>query len=109
MKRTRIDESRERLLRAFDFAMGVYNQQESTKGDQWRDKKFWDHLQHIRHEIEEIHRSKNQTIRLHNCADLASLALILLAHEMNNANYFEQGELNDCTTNRTESRVTRPN
>jgi len=94
MKKTRIDESRERLVRAFYFALGSYMEQEAKKEDQWRDQNLGQLYAHLKHELEEIRRSMqsgNLTFLLHNCVDAVSLATILLAKVMEMAGLFEGG------------------
>jgi len=89
MKKTRIDESREALFKAFLFALGSYTEQEATKNDQWRQSigQLYDHL---KHELEEIKSNlrppKDQlTYLIHNCCDAVTLSAMLLykAMEMN--------------------------
>ena len=85
----RMTESLKRLVAAFWYAFGVYQQQECTKDDKWRDQSQWELLQHARKEIEEISKSTNARMRLHNCADLVGQSLIVLAEQMNQMDMFE--------------------
>jgi len=82
MKKSRIDESREMLVRAFYFALGSYTEQESKKLDEWRDRSIGELYAHLKHELEEIRRSKDFTKQLHNCMDAVMLSVILLAKVM---------------------------
>ena len=73
MKKTRIDESREALFKAFLFALGSYTEQEATKNDQWRDQSIGQLYDHLKHELEEIKSNlrppKDQlTYLIHNCS-----------------------------------------
>ena len=75
----RMVESRQRLYKAMMLALGSYIEQEAKKKDSWRDKSFGENYAHLRHEIEEIKRSKSKTAQLHNCMDACALAAILVA------------------------------
>jgi len=74
----RMSDSRRRLIRVFHIALGSYIEQEAKKLDQWRDETFGQLYGHLKHEIEEIGRSKGRTIQIHNCMDALMLSCILL-------------------------------
>ena len=78
----RMKESRAILVKAFYTALGSYIEQEAKKLDDWRDKTFGEIYAHLKHEIEEIRRSKSLTQQLHNCIDAVMLSTILLAKLM---------------------------
>lgn len=82
MKGKRVDSSRAELIKAAYFALGSYTEQESKKEDVWKDQTIGQLYAHIKHELEEIKRSKEMKIHLHNACDLASLSLIYLAKIM---------------------------
>jgi len=93
MKFERIDESRERLVKAFYFALGSYTEQEAKKLDSWREQNIGQLYAHLKHELEEIQRSmkmQNRTYLIHNCIDAVSLSVILLAKVMEDSNLFEE-------------------
>lgn len=90
LKDQRMDESRLRLVNAFFFALGAYDEQESKKEDQWRDQTWWQLVKHIAHEVEELKRSDTRMKLLHNLCDLVMLADILLATAMDESGYFSQ-------------------
>jgi len=74
----RMSESRERLIRAFYIALGSYIEQEAKKLDQWRDETYGQLYGHLKHEIEEVNRSKSRTTQIHNLIDCLMLSCILL-------------------------------
>jgi len=86
MDKIRIDESREKLVDAFYFALGSYTEQEAKKEDQWRDQSIGQLYAHLAHEIEEIRTNLKRNDRLqfllHNCTDAVSLSLIFLSKVM---------------------------
>ncbi|MHA1286022.1 MAG: hypothetical protein ACTSPB_01340 [Candidatus Thorarchaeota archaeon] len=55
-----------------------YIEQEATKKDSWRDHTYGQLFGHLKHEIEEIGRSKARTIRIHNCIDALILSCFLV-------------------------------
>jgi len=71
--------SRHRLLNAMMISLGSYIEQEAKKKDDWRNKSFGEIYAHLRHEIEEIKRSKTKTQQLHNAMDACSLSAMLVA------------------------------
>ncbi len=73
----RLEESRIKVQRMMDRAMGMYIEQEGKKGDTWRDQSYGQLFSHMRHEVEEIKRSSNRTFQLHNCLDNAILSILL--------------------------------
>ena len=75
----RLSESRRLLERAFYVALGSYIEQEAKKLDGWRDVEFGKLYSHLRHEIEEIKRSKTLTQQIHNAIDAVMLSTMLLA------------------------------
>ena len=89
MRRDRIDESREKMLKAFYFALGSYMEQEAKKADTWRDQGYGELYAHLKHELEEIKRSmtaNNLTYMIHNCVDVVLLSNMLLARAMEENN-----------------------
>ena len=78
----RLNESRDMLLKAMLISLGSYIEQEAKKKDDWREKSFGEIYAHLRHEIEEIKRSKTKTQQLHNCMDACSLSAMLVAKLM---------------------------
>lgn len=89
MKKTRVDESRKKLVEAFYFALGGYTEQEAKKEDQWRDQSIGQLYAHLKHEVEEIRanlkRNDRLTFLLHNCVDAVCLSTILLSKVMDMA------------------------
>ena len=86
MEKTRVDDSRERLVRAFYFALGAYTEQEATKLDEWREASLGQLYAHLLHEVKEeirgnIKRSE-LTYLVHNAVDAVALSTILLARVM---------------------------
>lgn len=79
------------MLAAY-FAVGAYTEQEAKKEDIWRDQTFGQLYAHIKHELGEIKRSNDLKKQLHNCVDLASLSLILLANVMERADLLSKEE-----------------
>ena len=75
----RMAESRIILKRAFNIALGSYIEQEAKKEDRWREQSFGELYAHLRHEIEEIRRSKSRTGQLHNAIDACILSGMLIA------------------------------
>ena len=74
----RMSESRLRIIRTFNVALGSYIEQEAKKLDQWRDQTYGELYGHLKHEIGEIGRSKRRTIQIHNCIDSIMLSCLLL-------------------------------
>ena len=74
----RMSESRSILYQAHSLAMGSYIEQEATKQDQWREQSWWQLMQHLKHEIRELERSKSRIVQLHNAIDACSLSAILM-------------------------------
>ena len=79
---SRMNDSRQKLLNAMMLSLGSYIEQEAKKKDDWRDIPFGQVYAHLKHEIEEIRRSKTKTQQLHNCMDACSLSAILVAKLM---------------------------
>ena len=75
----RMTDSRKKVLQAMMISFGSYIEQEAKKKDTWRDMNFGQLYAHLRHEIEEIKRSKTKTQQLHNCIDACCLSAILVA------------------------------
>lgn len=86
MDKTRTDESRQKLVEAFYFALGSYTEQEATKEDTWRDQSIGQLYAHLFHELGEIRtnlkRNDKLQFLLHNCVDAVSLSTILLSKVM---------------------------
>lgn len=78
----RMTESRRLLQKSFYIAFGSYIEQEAKKLDQWRDQTFWQLLQHLKHEVGEIERSKSRTVQYHNAIDAVMLADMILSKIM---------------------------
>lgn len=83
---TRLTESGRLLKDAFLFALATYTEQESTKADYWRDVDLGALYAHLHHEVDlelkgNIKRQELDFL-LHNAADAASLAIMLLARVM---------------------------
>ena len=78
----RMNDSRQKLLSAMMLSLGSYIEQEAKKKDDWRDRTFGQVYAHLKHELEEIRRSKTKTQQLHNCMDACSLSAILVAKLM---------------------------
>ncbi len=74
----RMSDSRGRLNRAFNVALGSYIEQEAKKLDQWREETFGELFGHLKHEVAEIGRSNRRTIQIHNCIDAVMLSCIML-------------------------------
>ena len=64
MKKTRVDESRAELERAFYYALGGYAEQEAKKDDQWRDQTIGQLYAHLAHEIDEVRVNLKRNDRL---------------------------------------------
>jgi len=82
MKRERLDESREILVRAFMFAFGSYVEQEAKKEDNWREREIGELYFHLAHEVEEIRHNLKRSeaaYLVHNAADTVMLSLMLLS------------------------------
>jgi len=75
----RMTNSRHKSLNAMMISLGSYIEQEAKKKDDWRNKSFGEIYAHLRHEIEEIKRSKTKTQQLHNAMDACSLSAMLVA------------------------------
>ena len=85
MERTRVDNSRVLLEKAFYFALGSYMEQEAKKEDQWRDQSIGQLYDHLKHELEEIRANMKRqelTYLVHNCVDAVGLSTILLSKAM---------------------------
>lgn len=87
MKKTRTDESRQKLVDAFYFALGAYTEQEAKKEDTWRDQSIGQLYAHLAHEVTSeirgnLKRNDRLTWLLHNCVDAVCLSLILLSKVM---------------------------
>jgi len=88
----RMNDSRQKLLSAMMLSLGSYIEQEAKKKDDWRDRTFGQVYAHLKHELEEIRRSKTKTQQLHNCMDACSLSAILVAKLM-----FEESTENEVS------------
>jgi len=86
MDKTRMDESRAMMVKAFYMALGSYTEQESTKMDEWRELNLGQLYDHLKHEVDEEIRGNLRRSELsyliHNCMDAVSLSTILLARAM---------------------------
>ena len=74
-----LSESRGVIRQAMDIAFGSYVEQEAKKYDQWRTQTWWQLVRHLRHEVDELDRSKTRTAQLHNAIDACSLGAILIS------------------------------
>jgi len=74
------------------LSLGSYIEQEAKKKDDWRNRTFGQVYAHLKHELEEIRRSKTKTQQLHNCMDACSLSAILVAKLM-----FEESTENEVS------------
>lgn len=93
MKKERIDESREKLVKAFYFALGSYMEQEAKKSDSWNELSVGQLYAHLKHELEEIKNNLSRqelTYLLHNCVDAVSLSIILLVKVMEKTELFKE-------------------
>jgi hypothetical protein len=79
MTYSRVDESRERVRAMLNAALGVYIKAEPKQRDEWREKTIWDAYEHLRHELEEVHRAKTLEGKLHNALDCVGQSAILAA------------------------------
>lgn len=75
----RSENSRMRVRRMLDASYGLYIGQEPKHGDEWRDQDSGKLYAHLKHELEEIRRSKTRERRFHNALDACALAAILAA------------------------------
>lgn len=71
--------SQELLRDIMHEAVGLYMAKEPKIGDQWRDMKYWDAWNHLKHEIAEIERSTTLDRQYHNMLDLIGQAAICAA------------------------------
>ena len=82
MQKTRLDESRARLHKAFLVALGSYTEQEATKLDLWRDCSLGQLYDHLKHEVDEEIRGNLRRSELsylvHNAMDAVTLSAMLL-------------------------------
>ena len=72
-------DSRRKLLNAMMVSLGSYIEQEAKKLDDWRNRSFGEIYAHLKHEVQEIKRSKTKTQQLHNCIDACCLSAMLVA------------------------------
>jgi hypothetical protein len=77
MKEERQIESQWIIRESLAEALGIYIAKEPSEKDTWRDKDIWSAFQHLKHEIEEIERSKTMDRQLHNALDACAQAAIL--------------------------------
>ncbi len=75
----RVEESQMLLEKMMNRAMGLYIAKEPKHADEWRDKNIWQNFMHLKHETEEIERSKTVDRQLHNALDACAQAAILAA------------------------------
>ena len=84
-ERIRLSESRNLIREMMNTAMGLYIAKEPKHGDEWREKGYWKNFMHLKHELDEIERSKSYDRKLHNaldaCAQSAILASMILLQE----------------------------
>jgi len=78
----RLSESRQLIHDAHMISYGSYIEQEASKFDTWRDQTYWQLVQHLRHEVDELERSKTRVAQLHNAIDACSLASIIIGRHM---------------------------
>ena len=78
----RVIDSHKRVQQMLDKAMGLYIAKEPKHKDEWRDKTVWQNFMHLKHEMEEIERSKSADRQLHNALDACGQAAILAASIM---------------------------
>lgn len=69
--------SQDMLREVMAEAMGIYMAKEPAEKDSWRQKPFWNLLQHAKHEFAEIEKSSSPDRQYHNCLDLIGLAAML--------------------------------
>lgn len=79
MNEERHIESQRMIRDCMAEAIGIYIAKEPTEKDNWRDKSIWQTFMHLKHEIEEIQRSKSSDRQLHNALDACGQAAILAA------------------------------
>ena len=80
-----MDESSQKLIKSFYFALGCYSEQESKKFDGWRDENLINLFLHLKHELDEIRNNLNKgevQFLVHNCADAVGLSCMLLARAL---------------------------
>jgi hypothetical protein len=78
--KTRLTESQELLRSVMSESLGIYMAKEPKNEDQWREQEYWQILDHLKHEIEEIQRSQTLDRKYHNALDCIGQASILAAH-----------------------------
>lgn len=77
MTKNRLMESQDLLRDTAHEAIGIYMAKEPSEKDNWREVAYWNLLQHIRHEFEEIVKSSTPDRQYHNLLDLIGLILML--------------------------------
>lgn len=60
------------------LSLGSYIEQEATKKDSWRDSPYGELYAHLKHEIDELKRSKGKTVQLHNAIDCCTLSALII-------------------------------
>jgi len=82
----RLDESRGQLLAAAGVALGVYIEQEKSKGDGWRDESLSLLYKHLFNEVDDEVRigikTCNTSSLVRDAADAAVLSLMILARAL---------------------------
>lgn len=79
VKDNRLMDSQDLLRGIMSEAIGLYMAKEPKIRDQWRDLKYWEVWQHLKHEIAEIERSDTIDRQYHNLLDLVGQAAICAA------------------------------
>jgi len=75
----RLMESQDLIRECMAESLGIYMAKEPKIRDQWREETVWKVLMHLKHEIEEIERSKSADRQYHNALDACGQAAILAA------------------------------
>lgn len=75
----RLKESKLMIEKCMSEAIGLYTAKEPKHGDEWRDTDIFSNFNHLKHELDEIKRSKDSVRQLHNVLDACCQAAILAA------------------------------
>jgi len=76
----RLKESKSIIEKCMTEALGLYTAKEPKHGDEWRDRDIRSNFLHLKHELDEIQRSKDSVRQLHNALDACCQAAILAAN-----------------------------
>ena len=79
MSISRLATSRFLVSQQMERAIGIYIKAEPNQSDSWREKKHWDALQHLTHEVEEVRKTPDLEGKYHNALDCVGQAAILAA------------------------------